>query len=101
MKLIDADALLEWTNQYYNDEKFTIAQFINVIKDISNTPQWIPVTEKLPENEGKYLVTDEAGGIADILIDDFFQYDDGTWGWMYSQNAVAWMSLSLEPYETN
>lgn len=69
------------------------------IEDLpSAQPRWIPCSERLPEFEGKYLVTDEAGGITDILVDDFFQYDDGTWGWMYSQNVIAWMPLP-EPYK--
>lgn len=52
---------------------------------------WIPVTKKAhPDKEGKYLVTDDAGGMADSTWDEFIFCDDGTPSWMYSQNVTAW-----------
>lgn len=61
-------------------------------------PQWIPVTERLPEKEGHYFVTDEAAGMAEALIDKYICCDDGEWVWLYSQNVTAWMELPA-PYK--
>ena len=59
---------------------------------------WIPVSEKAhPTKEGKYLVTDDAGGMATVDIDDFMYCDDGSGMWLCSQNVTAWMPLP-EPY---
>lgn len=61
-------------------------------------PKWIPFSEKMPKEEGDYLVTDEAAGMTETLIDKYIRRDDGTWVWLYSQNAIAWMPLP-EPYK--
>ena len=59
---------------------------------------WIPVTKKAyPDKEGKYLVTDDAGGMADSTWDEFIFCDDGTPSWMYSQNVTAWKPFQA-PY---
>lgn len=62
--------------------------------------KWIPVSEKAhPPKEGKYLVTDDAGGMATVDIDDFIYCYDGIGRWLYSQNVTAWMPYELpEPY---
>jgi hypothetical protein len=56
-------------------------------------PHWIPVTERMPETEGDYLITDDSGGVKTIEVDSFFILDDGKKMWCYSQNPVAWMEL--------
>ena len=61
-------------------------------------PKWIPCSEKMPKEEGDYLVTDEAAGMAEMLIDKYIRCDDGKWVWLYSQHAIAWMPLP-EPYK--
>ena len=58
---------------------------------------WIPVSERLPEKEGDYLVTDNAGGVLTISIDTFCFCYDGEPVWLCSQNVTAWMPLP-EPY---
>lgn len=60
--------------------------------------QWIPCNERLPEKEGIYIVTDDAGGIATVSTDEFSHYESGEPMWMFSQNVTAWMPLP-EPYE--
>lgn len=67
---------------------------LDIISSIPTAqPRWIPVTERLPEEEGTYMVTDYAGGISEVAPDEWLCCDDGTHVWMYSQNVVAWMSL--------
>jgi len=67
-------------------------------KDTNVPTKWIPVSERLPKEEGDYLVTDEAAGIAEVLIDEYMYCDDGAWAWLYSQHAIAWMPLP-EPWK--
>ena len=71
----------------YGDEKFNDAfdSAINYLKETS----WIPVTERLPEKEGLYLVTKKDDYDGYIATEWFYQ--DKTWstGW----KVVAWMPL--------
>jgi hypothetical protein len=63
-------------------------------------PHWIPVTERLPHEEGIYIVTDSAGGVKTVDTDEYICCDDGEWVWMYSQNVIAWMDIPQpEPYK--
>ena len=53
-------------------------------------PQWIPVTERLPEKDGRYLIcTKKFVGIDDFRNDEFV---------FFRSNVTAWMPLS-EPYK--
>lgn len=64
-------------------------------------PKWIPVTEKLPDKEGQYLVTTSIWGICDgnfkampcISLD---LYKNGEW-WSEDEAITAWMPLP-KPY---
>jgi len=60
--------------------------------------RWIPCSERLPEKEGTYIVTDDAGGMATVSTDEFSHYESGEPMWIFSQNVTAWMPLP-EPYE--
>lgn len=39
------------------DSNWTSKHYANAIKAVKPTQQWIPCSERLPEEEGKYLVT--------------------------------------------
>jgi hypothetical protein len=54
-------------------------------------PQWIPVTERLPEQTGKYLVSVKNGNVYAGTYDSY--------GGQFQCAAVAWMLLP-EPYES-
>lgn len=56
----------------------------------SAEPGWIPVTDRLPEDTGKYLVTVKNGNVYAGTYDKF----SGT----FQCAATAWMPLP-EPYE--
>lgn len=58
-------------------------------------PQWIPCSERLPEKEGRYLVTNNRIG---AWIVDFDFYDSFNKKWYYNQNVVAWLP-TIAPYE--
>ncbi len=58
--------------------------------------QWIPVSEKLPDKEGWYLVTDDSGGVLWLEV-EHYDPESGLEPLCTIQNPVAWMSLP-EPY---
>ena len=58
----------------------------------------VPISEALPQEEGEYFVTDDAGGLAKVYLDIFSHYEDGEPYWMFSQNVTAWMHTP-EPYK--
>lgn len=59
------------------------------------TQQWIPVSERLPEMPGLYLISK-----ADAVFDAYFSFDEGWVVGEYHQveNVIAWMPLP-EPYQ--
>ena len=73
----------------------------------SAQPQWIPVTERLPEEDGEYITTVEDGeGM--FVTSDYWRQDLKQWGfwsvdeeydevWRRVTNVVAWMKLP-EPW---
>lgn len=63
----------------------------------ADVPHWIPCSERLPEEDGEYLVTDVSGGVATVT-ETYFITDcdgDGHWG---ALDVIAWMPLP-EPYK--
>ena len=62
-----------------------------ILKDLPSAQQWIPVTERLPEEDGKYLVC----GNDKIWICRFMCLD-GVHGWSndaWNPRVEAWMPL--------
>lgn len=60
--------------------------------------EWIPVTERLPDDERKVLCcTATKKGTKNIVIGYYIQ-DSGYWACGMNSNVVAWMELP-EPYE--
>lgn len=50
-------------------------------------PRWIPVTERLPNNSGRYLVSYDSGYVAMAL------YYESVSKWGSTKRIVAWMPL--------
>ena len=67
--------------------------YVPAIKE-SNEPHWIPVTERLPEVNGCYLVS--------VKNDHERRYSKTAWFekgvWFARQDVIAWMPLP-EPYK--
>lgn len=58
---------------------------------------WIPCSERLPENSGRYLVTCELDG--EMVVDWNIYYCSERYdGWLWTQYVAAWMPLP-EPYK--
>ena len=143
-RLIDADAFVRFLKDtikkqaYENlkiDELLTVADVIEaIISELDGTsldgfknaptiepePQWIPCSERLPEEDGEYLVLYHTRSaykpyVYDVIsfandlykIDEYDFYDEkGQKGWFYydreygyckDDSVIAWMPLP-EPY---
>lgn len=124
MRLIDADYILSALNVFY-DKKHGNEHFLSgietaqeIVEDaptIDPKPQWIPVTERLPDNEGDFIVTAN-DSITGLFVVKGYCYK-GTDGKMrflnqidgnlyhnhdgelkfHTRNITAWMPLP-EPY---
>ena len=71
----------------------------NLICQLPSAQQWIPCSERLPEEKGRYLITTKRFG--DFVVDwNIFMI--GTKiiqeGWLYSGDVIAWMPMP-EPYK--
>ena len=91
----------------FNAKSFYIDGYKDAKKQYE--PRWIPVSERLPEEEGKYLTTDSLGNIG---ITKFFSLESEEmpldfYLWNATKNCVnryekddviAWMPLA-EPYK--
>ena len=72
-----------------NNEALDVA-----IKALKNEPHWIPVTERLPEKNGAYLVTAEGFPVSI----KFYSADSYGWGEEWRRVITAWMPKP-EPYK--
>ena len=91
-----------WVHIYSTKDKLVSEEV-----DTVPVPQWIPVTERLPEKEGRYLVTIESGRVVEIDWGDpdidltkekvFHKWDSEMWQ-CWEPNVIAWMPLP-EPYK--
>ena len=106
MRLIDADAIKfhygGLGNIPYDDFVGTANYFMDQIKEmptVNPEPQWIPCSERPPEEEGFYLVTLEHEYGAETNI-RFFKYENGElyWSKWGNENITAWMPKP-EPYK--
>jgi len=94
MRLIDAHRLygvLLYDLGTMDSEEFEKAVF----KRITNAPTvdgWTPCSERLPECNGRYLVTNEAWGANEIEI-NVWKHGE----WYYNTKPIAWMPLP-KPY---
>lgn len=100
MTLIDGDRIV--TVQIYDDEheeytekKMSVIDFIDTYTDegvtetdVVEQARWIPVSERLPEEEGLYLVYTEEQPFVCSFEDGEFFIDE----------VLAWMPLP-EPYK--
>lgn len=84
----------EFRRKHADIDLYGIKPMIAELSPAQPTPNWIPCSERLPEKEGKYLVTD----IKTVDIDIFTHSENGTPMWFLSDNATAWMPLP-EPYQ--
>ncbi len=71
------------------DER-TAFKFMLIDAPAVDIPRWISVTERLPEEEGRYLITGKRGAVYSL------EYEDERW--YGGIEPIAWMPLP-EPYK--
>lgn len=116
MRTIDADALIEKLRddaEHMEVEILKLATYA-AINDIKHAPtveserkesDWNLCVDRLPEKEGRYLITVDEDGRKDVSDDFFYFRADGTPSWYVEKNVIAWKPLPGpyrgEKYETD
>lgn len=79
----------EAIKETYGNSEYT-DEIIKTLEQEPKTGHWILVSERLPEEDGEYLVTTINGDV------DIYVFH--TWG-AKSPKVIAWMPLPVEPYK--
>ena len=124
MRTIDADALSAFvgdlrstlhkeqsTFKAMGEIEFNTRDYmlLNFQQTIDNAPtvshgEWIPVSERLPEKNGVYIVTEKRFSMDKSLSDKYdiivepVEYSNGKWWRANFYKIIAWMPLP-EPYK--
>ena len=95
---IDANALITEYDRVHIGEPGKARQLILDAPTIEPGPQWIPVSERLPEDGNWCLFTDGASMSVERHKADALDHFFPEGRWFRLEDAVAWMPLP-EPYE--
>lgn len=105
--LISREAVLEfeeyvgepatWDKPYPKGDLYVKSEIIERIPSVEPERRWIPISEKLPDKEGWYLVTDDSGGVLWLEV-EHYDPESGLKPFCTIQNPIAWMPLP-EPYK--
>lgn len=96
-RLIDADKLIEEIESYRGD--IFASEIVELIKQMPTVGEWIPCSERFPEESRKYEVT-AYNGYRRVTTQVKWQPKLKTWsltGAMAYWKIIAWMPLP-EPY---
>jgi hypothetical protein len=63
------------------------------IKALEAEPHWIPVTERLPKEDGSYLVSGKWGSGKESVGDCEFSVEDGYFQTAWNFDVLAWMPM--------
>lgn len=115
-KYIDAERYINNLRELRTGDKDTVYEYYDdgidvaiseaAIFPVVDIPRWIPVTERLPEEDGRYLVTCE-GEYRRVVMPlsyrrirrrDIFYDHDIEYGDIEYCGVIAWMPLP-EPYK--
>ncbi len=66
-----------------------------------DVPSWIPVTERLPEHDGRYICNVKSFSFPGKFYQTILQYVDGGFveGCIYTDDVTHWMPLPDAPKE--
>jgi hypothetical protein len=76
-------------NVQFGNITHKLSQLHEAVRNLPSSQQWIPCAERLPNEDGKYLVTGKHGAV------NIINYENGRW--YGGQKPIAWMPLT-EPY---
>ena len=68
------------------------------LMSLNPEPHWIPVTERLPKEDGSYLVSGKWGSGKESVGDCEFSVEDGYFQTAWNFDVLAWMPLP-EPFK--
>lgn len=71
-----------------------IADELRKLPSVQPEPQWIPMSEREPEEGGHYLITARYEGDVIVVSDDYYSYGWDDW----KDDVIAWAELP-EPYK--
>ena len=100
--LIDRQAAIDAIDDWWitvDDNRHPV-DVIKALPPAQSEPQWISVTERLPEKQERVLTVDKYGS---ICVSEWLPYvDDDLYGWMsdiheLENDIIAWMPLP-EPF---
>ena len=91
---------------YQGLAEYLIANGVTIADKASAVAQWIPVTERLPEETGEYLVRRKSRP-SEVTYPDVVRYYrnktwcifDSEWGYTEIYNVTHWMPLPELPKE--
>ena len=75
-----------------------VAERIENFKAELNSSEWIPCSERLPEEGGNYLVSGVWGSGKEAVGECDFSVNDGYFRTAWNFDVIAWMPLP-EPYK--
>lgn len=88
-RLIDADALDYELGA--SDRDIYVRECLQDAPTVILKPHWIPVTERLPETTGEYLVTKREMYTHRLIVDIAVYFVND--GWHKADPVIAWMPL--------
>jgi len=89
MDLIEREAAIKEIRKYFAGLPIRVHyDMLELVRNLPSAHQWIPVSERLPEEAGDYLVCDAYGNI----FSNFFGIEVGRWS-ARDSIVVAWMPM--------
>lgn len=78
----------------YKEGRMTEEQYQKIDRNLKGQPQWIPCSERLPEKDGKYLVTMKGWESKKLMVTTSIFANSTK---EFYPNCIAWTPLP-EPY---
>ena len=94
--MIDEKKLIEELSRNSIFEKITVGEetVFDIIDRLPKVGEWIPCSERLPEEDGEYLVWVRYEGREFTTTEE---YEDGMWNYSgaynFNDKVIAWMPL--------